>query len=103
MVRLTDIVPAVAKEVDVMPRLATPEYSSMAQLAALPADMVMVRDFEATEPLAAVDQISDLTAVPLATKACRAQTDPLSLIELIEDVVFPKAHTATTVLPLPEE
>jgi len=36
----------------------------------------------------------------LLTKARKAQTDPLSVIELIEDVVLPRAHTATMVLPL---
>jgi hypothetical protein len=60
----------------------------------------MVKDAEATEAPALVDHISDLTAVPLLTKARRAQTDPLSVIELMEDVVLPRAQTATTVLLL---
>ena len=63
--------------------------------------MFMTNDEEATDPPAAVDQISVLTAVPLLATARSAQVDPLSVIELMEEVVFPSAHTATTVLPLP--
>jgi hypothetical protein len=59
-----------------------------------------VNDVEATEAPALVDHISERTAVPLLAKARRAQTDPLSVIELIEDVLFPSAQTATIVLPL---
>jgi hypothetical protein len=62
--------------------------------------MFMVNDVEATEAPALVDHISDRTAVPLLTKARNAQTDPLSAIELMEDVVLPRAQTATMVLPL---
>src|ERR1700691_2934670 len=93
--------PAVASFVAVMPIARTPEYSSRAQLTGLPPDMLIVNVFDATEPPAPVDQISDLTAVPLVTYARKAQADPLSVIELIDDVVFPRAHTATMVLPLP--
>jgi len=60
----------------------------------------MLKDVEATEPAAVVDQISDLTAVPLFTPAWNVQVDPLSVIEAMEDVVFPRAQTATMVLPL---
>jgi hypothetical protein len=60
----------------------------------------MTNDEEATDPPAAVDQISVLTAVPLFAKARMAQVDPLSVIELMEEVVLPSAQTATTVLPL---
>jgi len=60
----------------------------------------MLTDVDATEPPALVDHISVLTAVPLLTKARKAQTDPLSVIELMEDVVLPRAQTATMVLPL---
>jgi hypothetical protein len=90
-----------AAAVAVAPRLKTPAYSSRAQLAGVPPDILMVKDVEATEPPAVVDHISDLTAVPLFTPAWNVQTDPLSVIELIEDVVLPKAQTATMVLPLP--
>ena len=61
----------------------------------------MVKEVEATEPPALVDHISDLTAVPLFTPAWNVQTDPLSVIELTEDEVLPRAHTATIVLALP--
>src|SRR5580698_4506512 len=80
--------------------LATPEYSSSAQLVGVPGEVATVNEVEATDPPAVVDQISDLTAVPLSTNACRAQVEPLSVIELIEDEVFPSAQVATTVLPL---
>ena len=82
------------------PILKTPEYSSRAQLAGVPEEKLIVNDVEATEPPAPVDHISDLTAVPLLTKAWRAQIDPPSMIELMEDVVLPSEHTATIVLPL---
>jgi hypothetical protein len=59
-----------------------------------------VNEVEATEPPALVDHISDLTTVPLLTAAWKAQVDPLSVIELMEDEVFPRAHTATMVLLL---
>jgi hypothetical protein len=62
--------------------------------------MLTVNEEEATEPPAGVDQISDLTAVPLLTKPRKAQADPPSVIELMEDDVLPRAHTATTVLLL---
>jgi len=62
--------------------------------------MFMVKDVEATEPPALVDHISDLTDVPLFKPAWNVQTDPLSVIELIEDEVLARAHTATMVLPL---
>jgi len=84
---LTDIVPEVAAFVVVPPRLQTPEYSSSAQLAGVPLDKLMVKDVEATEPPALVDHISDLTDVPLFTPAWNFQTDPLSVIELIEEVL----------------
>ncbi len=61
--------------------------------------MFMPNDFEATEPLAPVVQISDRTPVPL-TKARKVQVDPLSVIELIEDEVLPRAQVTTTVLPM---
>jgi hypothetical protein len=67
----------------------------------VPPDTLTVKDVEATEPPALVDHISDLTAVPLFAKARKAQVDPLSVIELMEDVVLPSAHTATMVLLLP--
>jgi hypothetical protein len=60
----------------------------------------MVNEVEATAPPALVDHISDLTAVPLFTPARNVQVDPLSVIELMEDEVFPSAQTATIVLPL---
>jgi len=63
--------------------------------------MPMVNDEEATEPPAPVVHTSDLTDVPLLTQARRAHADPLSVIELMEDAVLPRAHTATIVLPLP--
>jgi hypothetical protein len=47
--------------------LSTPAYSSSAQLVGDPLDIFTVKDVDATEPLAAVDHISDLTAVPLFT------------------------------------
>jgi hypothetical protein len=78
----------------------TPEYSSSAQLAGLPDDKLIVNDVEATEPPALVDQISDLTDVPLAMAARRLQIDPPSVMEVIDDEVLPRAHTATSVLPL---
>jgi hypothetical protein len=81
--------------------LRTPEYSSSAQLAGAPPDMLMVKDVEATEPPAPVDHISDRTAVPLLMPARKVQVDPLSTIELMEDEVLPRAHTATMVLPFP--
>jgi hypothetical protein len=84
----------------VAPRFSTPAYSSSAQLAGVPPDILMVKDVDATEALALVDHISVRTAVPLLTKARKAQTDPLSVIELMEDVVLPRAQTATMVLPL---
>ncbi len=86
--------------VAVAPRFSTPAYSSSAQLAGVPPDILIVKDVEATEPPAPVDHISDRTAVPLLTKARSAQTDPLSVMELMEEDVFPKAQTATMVLPL---
>jgi hypothetical protein len=60
----------------------------------------MVKDVEATETPGPVDHISDLTAVPLFTNARKDQADPLSEMELMEDEVLPRAHTATIVLPL---
>ena len=60
----------------------------------------MVNDVEATEPPALVDHVSVLTAVPLVAKARKLHVDPPSVIELMEDVVFPRAQTATTVLLL---
>jgi len=64
--------------------------------------MLMVKDVEATEPPAPVDHISDRTAVPSLMPAPKVQVDPpLSVIELMEEDVLPRAHTATTVLPLP--
>jgi hypothetical protein len=72
----------------------------MAQLAVVAPEILTLKDVEATEPPAVVDHISDLTAVPLFTPAWNVHTDPLSVIELMEDVVLPKAHTATMVLPL---
>jgi hypothetical protein len=83
-----------------MPMLSTPAYSSSAQLVGEPPDMLMVKDVEATEPPAPVDHTSDLTAVPLFTWARKLQTDPLSVIELMEDEELPRAQTATMVLPL---
>jgi hypothetical protein len=62
--------------------------------------MLIVKDLEATEPPALVDQISDRTAVPLFTPAWKVQADPASVIEPMDDVVLPRAHTATIVLPL---
>jgi hypothetical protein len=63
--------------------------------------MLIVRDVDAIEPPAPVDQISDLTAVPLLTKARKLQTDPpLSLIELMEEDVIPRAQAATNVFPV---
>ena len=85
----------------VAPRFSTPAYSSSAQLAGVPPDMLMLKDVDATDVPALVDHISDRTAVPLFTKARNAQVDPLSVIELMEDEVLPSAHTATTVLPFP--
>ena len=98
---LTDIVPDASVLVAVAPMLNTPEYSSIAQLAGVGPDSVIVNDVEATEPPAVVDHISDLTAVPPFTPAWNVQTDPLSVIELIDDEVLPRAHTATIVLPPP--
>jgi len=60
----------------------------------------MVNEVEATEPPAVVDHISDLTAVPLLTNARKAQADPASVIELMEDKVLAMEQTATMVLPL---
>src|SRR5262245_54926178 len=93
--------PELPAAVAVLPSEATPEYSSRAQLAGVPPDMLMVKRFEATEPPAEVDQISDRTALPLFTAVRKAQVDPLSVIELIDDEVLPKEHAMTTVLPLP--
>jgi len=100
VVNETDIVPEVAAPMAELPSSTTPLYSSSAQLAGVPPAMLMVKEVEVTEAPAAVDQISDLTAAPLLENACKLQTDPLSVIELMEDEVLPKAHTATTVLPL---
>jgi hypothetical protein len=61
----------------------------------------MVKDVEATEPPALVDHISDRTAVPLLMAACKVQVEPLSTIELMEDEVPPRAHTATMVFLFP--
>jgi hypothetical protein len=61
--------------------------------------MLTVKNFEATEPPALVDQISDRTAVPLFIPAWNVQADPASVIEPIDEVVLPRAHTATMVLP----
>jgi hypothetical protein len=93
--------PDVAAFVAVVPMLRTPAYSSSAQLAGAPLDILIVKDVDATEPPAAVDHISDRTAVPLLTKARDVQVDPPSVIELIEELVLPRAHTATSVLPVP--
>lgn len=98
---MTDIVPEVPALVAVLPRLTTPLYSSSAQLAVVPPEILTLNDVEATEPLAVVDHISDLTEVLLFVAAWKVQTDPLSVIELMEEVVLPKAQTATTVLPSP--
>jgi hypothetical protein len=68
--------------------LRTPEYSSRAQLAGAPPDMLMVKDVEETELPAAVDHISDRTAVPLLIPARKVQADPLSVMELMEDEVL---------------
>jgi hypothetical protein len=95
------MVPEVAAFVAVPPMLRTPAYSSRAQLAGVPPEILIVKEVEATEPPAAVDQISDRTAVPLLTNARDVQAEPLSVIELMEEVVLPSAHTATRVLPLP--
>jgi hypothetical protein len=100
VVRPTDHEPETASELATVPILRTPEYSSRAQLAGLPEDKLIVNDVEATELPALVDQISDLTDVPLAMAARRLQIDPLSVMELIDDEVLPRAHTATIVVPL---
>jgi hypothetical protein len=63
----------------------------------------MVNKVDATEPPAVVDHISDLTAVPLFAKARKAQADPPSVIEVMDDEVLPSAHTATMVFPVPLE
>jgi hypothetical protein len=63
--------------------------------------MLIVNEVEATEPPAVVDQISDLTAVPLFTPAWKLQLDPLSVIEPMNDEAPHRAHTATMVLLLP--
>jgi hypothetical protein len=101
VVKLTDGWFEVALLVAVVPRLATPEYSSRVQLAGVPPEILTVNEVEATEPLALVDQISVRTADPLFTPARNAQAEPLSVIEPIEDETLPSAHTATIVLLLP--
>jgi hypothetical protein len=95
--------PEVALLVAIAPMLCTPEYSSSAQLAGPPPPArEIVNDVEAREPPALADQISDLTKVPLFEPAWNLQTvPPVSVIELMEEVVLPRAQTATMVLPLP--
>ena len=100
MFKVTDHTPEVAAFEAVAPMALTPEYSSSAQLAGVAAEMLTLNDVEATEPPALVDHISDRTAVPLVANVRKVHFDPPSVIELIEDVVFPRAHVATTVLPL---